>query len=175
MILFGDEIWRDIKDYEDYYQISSYGRVKSLVRKDSLNRDIKESILKSALNNYGYPFVVFCKNGKTKTFTVHRLVAKAFVLNLLNKSSVNHINGVKIINLPNNLEWCTVSENNYHAYSIGLKENAKGEDHVSHKLTEANVVQIRSSKLKLKELAKMFNVSFQLISAVRNNKAWRHV
>jgi hypothetical protein len=144
-----NEVWRDVKDYEGYYQVSNYGRVKSLGRKDSLKRDITERILKPALNNYGYPFVVFCKNGKTKTFTVHRLVAKAYVPNPLNKPSVNHINGVKTINKPSNLEWCTVSENNFHAFRIGLKENAKGESHVNHKLTEADVVQIRSSTLKL--------------------------
>jgi hypothetical protein len=175
MLPFEDEVWKNIKGYKGCYQVSNYGRVKSLARKDSLNRDIKERIFKPSVNNRGYSLVVFCKNGKIKTFTVHRLVAKAFIPNPLNKPSVNHINGIKQINRPSNLEWCTTSENNYHAYKLGLKEAKKGETHFNHKLTKADVVRIRVSSLKLKDLAKMFNVSFQLISAIRNNKAWRHV
>jgi len=170
-----NRIWKDIKGYEGYYQVSIFGEVKSLARKDSLDRAIKERILKSPLNRYGYPFVVLCRNGKTRTFTVHRLIAETFIPNPLNKPCVNHINGIKSINRPSNLEWCTIAENNQHAFSIGLKESDKGERNINHKLTEADIIQIRSSTLKLRELAKVFNVSFQLISAIKNNKAWRHV
>lgn len=75
-----------------------------------------------------------CKSGKQKTIKVHRLVAKAFLPNALGKTQVNHKNGIKTQNIVNpddlygettNLEWATNSENQLHAYKLGLKENAR--------------------------------------------------
>jgi len=126
------EIWKDIVGYEGMYQVSNLGRVKSL----NYNRTGKENIL-STSKNKGYFNVVLSKKG-FKPFTVrtHRLVAEAFIPNPQNKPQVNHIDGNKLNNNIENLEWNTASENQQHAYDTGLKIsnwlNKKGkENHLS--------------------------------------------
>jgi hypothetical protein len=106
-----NEEWKPIENYEDLYWVSNFGNVKSK-RKDK----------KLSINLDGYYVVNLCKNGKIKTFTVHRLVAQAFVPNPKNKPFVNHIDGDKLNNYYKNLEWCTQSENMKHASMLGLRK-----------------------------------------------------
>ena len=110
------EIWKDIKDYEGLYQVSNFGRVKSI-------RFGKERILKSGTNNWGYLFVKLCKNGKIKPFLVHRLVAEAFLPNTDNLPCVNHKDENKQNNNVNNLEWCDVKYNN--TYGTRTEKSSK--------------------------------------------------
>lgn len=126
-----EEVFKDILGYEGLYQISNYGRVKSLkrknifycgLRKEYAERPVKEKILSISKSNRGYLQVCLTKNGKYKTFLVHRLVAQTFIPNPLNKLTVNHIDGNKENNCVNNLEWATSSENIKHAFTIGIKE-----------------------------------------------------
>lgn len=108
-----EEIWKTIDDYPDY-MISSMGRVKGLDRK-ILNRWgngyrlIKGKMLKQGLNRY--LTVSLNKNGKTKTVTVHKLVAKHFIPNPNNLSEIDHINTDKTDNRVENLRWVTHREN----------------------------------------------------------------
>lgn len=81
--------------------------------------------LKENINN-GYKSYAFSINGKMKRMLLHRLIAINFIPNPLNKPCVNHINGVKTDNSIENLEWCTYSENEYHAYKNGLKNGKVG-------------------------------------------------
>lgn len=103
------EIWKDVTGYEGLYQVSNLGKVKSL-------KFGKERILKPRVRGKGYLFVDLCKNGKTKAYSVHRLVALTFLENKdpLNKTQVNHIDECKTNNRIDNLEWCTPKENNNH-------------------------------------------------------------
>ena len=94
-----EEIWKDKKDYEEHYQVSNCGRVKSI-------KFGKERILKPVPNSFGYLFVNLCKDGKVKAFTVHRLVAEAFLDNPNNYKEVNHKDENKTNNVVTNLEWC---------------------------------------------------------------------
>lgn len=113
------EIWKDIKGYEGLYQVSNYGRVKSLDRKSDIDgRLIKSKILKPGLNNPGYKFVILRKNGISENKMIHRLVAETFLNNPMD--CVNHKDGNKLNNHMSNLEWCTYSENKKHAYETGL-------------------------------------------------------
>ena len=104
------EIWKDIKDYENLYQGSNWGRVKSLDRwvKDTNGslRFYKGRILKPGTNTCGYLQVSLYKNGKEKIFYVHRLVAEAFIPNPNNLPEVNHRDENKQNNSVENLEWC---------------------------------------------------------------------
>lgn len=118
------EIWRDIKDFENAYQISNYGRVKSLGNKSNHKGEI---ILKQS-NILGYSCVGLQKNNKAKMFKVHRLVTEAFISNHNNYPQVNHINGIKTDNNVNNLEWCNAKQNCQHAFKIGLRKSKKGID-----------------------------------------------
>ncbi len=117
-----EEIWKDILGYEEKYQVSNYGNIKALSRKVNTKgcsvRIIKERILK-IYKGYRYQVVYL---GRRNSKSVHKLVALAFVPNPHNKPQINHIDGNKQNNNADNLEWCTQSENQLHAYKIGLQK-----------------------------------------------------
>ena len=100
------EIWKDVKDYEGHYQVSDKGRVKSV-------KFGKEIILKPG-SCRGYLQVGLSKNGEIKRYTVHRLVAQAFIPNPNNLPEVNHKDEIKTNNNIENLEWCD------HKYNINF-------------------------------------------------------
>ncbi len=83
----------------------------------------KGKLLKPSIDKYGYKKVVLTKNGKRKTYTVHRLVAMAFIPNPYSKKTVNHIDGNKLNNCVDNLEWATSKEQKEHAIKHGLCDN----------------------------------------------------
>jgi len=122
------EYWKDIKGYKGLYQVSNLGRIKSLERitkYQNSKRRVKEKIKGTFTGKKGYERVELSKNGQNRKYNVHTLVAKAFLNKKSEKSEVNHINGVKTDNRVENLEWCTRSENELHAYRTGLAKNTK--------------------------------------------------
>lgn len=112
------QIWKDIEGYEGLYQINNNAEIKSLSRiiKSGYNRKIKEKILKPQLNTNGYYSISLHKDNKIVKKLVHVLVALAFLPNPNNLTQVNHIDGNKLNNKINNLEWCTNRENTCHFY-----------------------------------------------------------
>ena len=109
-------IWKDIKGYEGYYQVSSHGQVRSLDRiimTGGFPRKIKGKILAQTTDREGYKHLRLRKNGREKSFFVHRLVAEAFVLNFNPEEDVqvNHKDEDKANNHYSNLEWCTAEYN----------------------------------------------------------------
>lgn len=102
-------MWKDIENYEGIYQVSDSGEVRSLGNGKSPNS--KERIMKVEETKCGYLRVQLCKDGKQKHFSIHRLVAEAFIPNPLNLPQVNHKNENKHDNRAENLEWCNCSYN----------------------------------------------------------------
>lgn len=116
-----NEIWIPIKGYEDLYEVSSNGQIKSLRRLIVLSKGSywkQEMILKPQKDTGGYLQVGLSKNRKVKIISIHRLVAIAFLTNYENKKCVNHKNGIKDDNRFENLEWCSYSENLIHSIYI---------------------------------------------------------
>ena len=116
------ELWKDVKGFEGYYQVSTWARVRSLDRwvtyKDGRSRLCKSFILPLRKNRKGYLRANLSKNGKTKSAFVHKLVAEAFIPNPLNLPVVNHKDEVKDNNYPYNLEWCTDDYNRHYGTAI---------------------------------------------------------
>ncbi len=121
-----NEKWKSIVGFEDPYEISNYGNVRSLDREIKYSSNAKEGfkkgiILKQEITPKDYCRVQLQAGEKRKHAMVHRLVAEAFLLNTENKPEVNHKDGDKRNNYVNNLEWVTESENLIHAYEEGLR------------------------------------------------------
>lgn len=126
------EIWKDITEYEGLYQVSSLGRVRSLPRDGLYSKRNHIHYLKPDItpHNKGeyktsYERVTLSKGGKTKRFSVHRLVAQAFIPNPENKPHINHIDCNGRHNWVDNLEWVTHSENMLWCYKLGRCSNQK--------------------------------------------------
>jgi hypothetical protein len=85
-------------------------------------KSYQERLLKTSVDKHGYVRADLCLNGVRKALKVHRLVATAFIPNPNNKPYINHKDGNKKNNNVNNLEWCSPSENNFHAFATGLKK-----------------------------------------------------
>lgn len=96
------EIWKEITGYEGIYEISSFGNLRSIYRRQYFILKPKQT---------GYCVVSLRKNGRNQELKVHRIVAAAFIPNTENKPVVNHINGIKNDNRVENLEWVTHREN----------------------------------------------------------------
>jgi hypothetical protein len=114
------EIWKDIESYEGYYQISSYGRIKSLERQVKTKhgfRTVKERVLKELPDKDGYIMVKLSKNNSIKTCKVHRLVGEHFLENPNDLPQVNHIDGDKTNNFYKNLEYTANLKNTNHYHS----------------------------------------------------------
>lgn len=163
-----------INDYENY-EINKEGNIFSLKR----DKYLKYSIQKS-----GYKYVYLCKNGKQKAFLLHRLIALNFLPNPENLPEINHIDGNKLNNDLNNLEWVTRSQNQKHAYLNKLNHcNYGGEHHNSKKVgqyTKSGVL-IKTWNSVIEAANNILNVSKCIQRVCRNERksynkfVWRYI
>jgi len=120
------ETWKPIAGYENLYEVSDFGNVRSLDRripakiKHVTSRVIKGCVLVKNKKKTGYFTVDLCKDSTVKTTNVHRIVAETFIPKVAGKRYVNHKDGNKENNNVSNLEWVTSSENRLHAFKTGL-------------------------------------------------------
>lgn len=118
------EVWKSVDGYNDWYEVSNLGRVRSIDRyvtySDGRVQFYHGQYLKSSIQLSGYCTVGLRTRSSRKTVSVHRLAAKAFIPNPENKREVNHMNGDKADNRVENLEWVTTKENQRHARLCGL-------------------------------------------------------
>lgn len=179
-----EEIWKDISGYEGLYQISNFGRVKSIERYVPTifeGRKTKckkyELIRKHHINGYGYPSVFLFKNGVRKGLLIHRLIANAFIPKIEGKNLINHIDSNTRNYAISNLEWCTHTENIRHGYTSGHNKYY-GENHPNSKL-DLVAVQIiremcRAKIFSQRKIAKYFNISPTTIAKIHHNRIWAH-
>lgn len=162
----GGEQWRDVPDYEGFYQESTFGRTKSF-------QNGKVTIRKPYIDKRGYLYVELYKDGKRKHFGVHRLVAICFIPNLGGKREVNHRDGRPMNNHVSNLEWATGLENIRHAVQTGLL--LQGEECPWAKLTNEQVRLIRDNpnNLTCKQLGEMFSVDRRIIGDIQRGAYYK--
>lgn len=166
------EEWRDIKNYEGVYQISSLGRIKSLDRyvdDKGHKRFVKGKMLKPSKHKNNYEYVVLYDR---KHRMIHRLVAETFIDNIDNKRTVNHINGDKSDNRVINLEWCTHKENINKAWDLGLYkisdlQRQKGKERGKNNCKKIIQMDLQNNVIKvwdsLTEASKTLNISLGTI------------
>ena len=136
----------------------------------------KRILTKTISKREGYYKVTVRIGGRTTTQWVHRMIAEAFVPNPNNLPFVNHKDGDKLNNLPNNLEWVTNLENVTHAWDTGLCTH-KGISSPMSKLTEDQVmdIRLRAKAERHCDLAKEFGVCKATMSQIINRKTYKDV
>lgn len=177
------EQWMPVKGYEDYYEISNFGRVKSLARTWVTGerfgvRTKGDTIAKGGLV-CGYINHILCVNRKKKTVLSHVLVAKHFIANPNNLPVVNHLNSVRHDNFFKNLEWTTVQGNVQHGFEFGFREGRKGSKHHNTDLTEPDIIEIRrlcsEGGISQKQIGEKFGLHQKTVSKIHLRQRWKHI
>jgi hypothetical protein len=174
------ERWKRVEGFD--YEVSDLGRVRSIERtvtyEDGRVRVYPSKILNhNIVGKYNVRYVHLYKNAKRKSFTVHRLVALAFVENIDNKPEINHIDGNRSNNCYTNLEWATRQENMAHGFSTGLIDN-QGVNHGNSIYSESDILLVKkmlNSKMKLPVIEKLTGVKKGTIEQVKAGKQWKHL
>lgn len=171
--VFVNEIWKSVKGYEGIYEVSSFGRIRRMAGSFRTKRTL---VLVPIVGANGYAFNNLSKNGKNNLQYSHRIAAAAFFGP--SQREVNHIDGIKINNRIENLEYVTTHQNNDHAIRTGLKWDY-GERNSAAKLTDEMVREIRKKYVKgvygYKRLAKEYGVCDGGIVKVVRGLIWKHV
>lgn len=178
------EMWRPVKGFESIYEISSLGRVRSLdrlVNKWNGQRTVVGKIKTPTKNKHGYLYVDLYKNGVKTRFTIHRLVAAAFIPPVAGKPLVNHIDGNKQNNILSNLEWVTNQENQQFAVSTGQSKNiGDNSSRATPVIQYKNGIEVKRWKC-IKTASRALNIQQANISACCANRrktaggySWRY-
>lgn len=162
--------WKTIDRFLGLYEFCNNGEVRCLPKVKNGNRNIvTKGSITSGKKKY-YVLSVTDINGNRKQEKVHRLIGEAHVSNPLNLPVINHLDNDGLNNNSSNLEWTTDLGNKEHAKVNGLMP--KGEGHCLSKLNEKQVLEINKDKGLFCEIAKKYNVSASVISAIKRGNTW---
>lgn len=175
-----NEFWKSVKGFEGFYEVSNFGRVRSIdrinINSKGVARLLKGKYLSnSKTNGNGYHSANLCKDGSRFVRYIHRIVAEVFSPNPSDLPEVNHIDGNKSNNHISNLEWCSMLNNKKHASKNGLL--SCGESHHHAKLTDEEADEIRD--LALNEvwpqttIANLYGICQQTVSNIKLGKIRR--
>ena len=175
------EIWKDIPEFQGFYQASNEGRIRSLkrtVKQHHGSTKIKQSkILSLATNRLGYLVCALSVENKLTCRHVHGLVARAFLgFPEPDCYEVNHKDGNKKNNYAINLEWSNRSLNIKHAINLGLLKYKLGEDAHNSKISNVQrneIIELKKTGMTLRELAQVYPISISQISKIVNYKTYR--
>lgn len=161
------EMWRSVPGYWNY-EVSTFGRVKSVDHVDSMGRKHAGRILKQTSDGKGnYLYVTLCSSIGRRKEAVHRIVASAFIHNTEGYNEINHIDEDKKNNAVWNLEWCSRSYNN------GYGGHMNGERNHRAKLKENEARYIKEHPEEgVTALARRFGISIAQVSGIIHGRKW---
>ena len=167
------EIWKDITNYEDNYQISNLGNVRSkdrtIYRVDGRKKTISGQPMKLSVDTHGYYKVNLRKNNKLNTARVHKLVANHFLKREMGKNIVNHKDGNKLNNCVDNLEFVTLSENTLHAIYTLKKDFTKTKLEKKQPIISIENNGIYRFFESISKAGKFYNISTRTVGRKLNN------
>lgn len=176
------ELWKDIPNWEGWYQVSNLGRVRSVDRisiAGGVPAKYTGKVLAANPTKAGYPLVSLVRPGKREYRTVHALVMRTFVGEPPKGQEVCHNNGVRTDCRLDNLRYDTRRNNSLDRRVHGTASHdnyEKGEERGNAKLTEESVRYIRNNPSEsLKTLSQRFGVSISCVHLARKRKSWAHV
>lgn len=170
------EEWRSVPGFAGLYEVSTFGRVRSLPRETRAGI-LGGRILRGQVSTAGYERVTLSCGGNSNRYSVHRLVLAAFVGAQAPDHEGRHLNGNRTDNRLSNLMWGTRSENASDRTRHGTQYDNRGERHGNSRLTDAQAQEIKSlraSGYSLRRLSEMYGVSAQTICYV-SKTGWEHV
>ncbi len=164
-----DEIWKPLPGNEQFYEVSSHGRVRALFFKNGHGIIWRTKPQKLFVTRFGRITTPIWGHHKS----VHRLVGFAFIPNPDNKPEINHKDGNPLNNHVSNLEWCTRRENALHAWANNLNHQAR------KSLTPERVREIRAAlgtnTGSQRALAKTLGIRPQVLSKIKHRQLYMHV
>lgn len=167
------EIWKPINGYEGLYEISNLARVRTVAhrmrRKSGAMCPVKSKIKTQNKGKNGYKTVALVKNNITKTTAVHRLVAIAFIPNPDCKRCVNHKDGNKHNNSLGNLEWATHSENNKHAFDMGLRSSRRDMNGDIYRI----ICRLKDNKLTISQISLIAGQSEARVQGITSGTTYK--
>jgi hypothetical protein len=171
------EIWKDVTGFEGLYQFSNLNNLKRISGSPNCKTD---KFLKSRIDNNGYVRFLLSKNNKVYKKYVHHLIMEYLDIQKPNiKSQIRHLNGIKYDNNPSNLKWGTQSENEQDKKLHGKFNHYNVKLHTKQILNKYQVRIIKQlfkfKDFKIKDIAKLFNVSIQIIKNIKYNRTWRNI